>query len=159
MKLRGLDSPPHLTPQKDSSKDPGISGEDLRPSVEPELRPEGRRSLRLGVRRRESRFWRAGPPTTRRALLTCLLAFPCRLCSPECLRLPPPQQKDPLQRSAPRGLERGRGTRPSCRVSKDLLGSLREHHGWPTTLGTAAVSLSAVTDSLRLGSHCPRLIP
>uniref|UniRef100_A0A8C0KQM0 Serine/threonine-protein kinase MRCK gamma n=1 Tax=Canis lupus dingo TaxID=286419 RepID=A0A8C0KQM0_CANLU len=35
--------------EKDSSKDPGISGEDLRPSVEPELRPEGRRSLRLGA--------------------------------------------------------------------------------------------------------------
>ncbi|XP_023391591.1 serine/threonine-protein kinase MRCK gamma isoform X1 [Pteropus vampyrus] len=36
-------------PQKDASKDPGISGEAPRPGVEPQLRPEGRRSLRLGA--------------------------------------------------------------------------------------------------------------
>ncbi|XP_057582725.1 serine/threonine-protein kinase MRCK gamma isoform X7 [Hippopotamus amphibius kiboko] len=35
--------------EKDSSKDPSISGEALKPGVEPELRPEGRRSLRLGA--------------------------------------------------------------------------------------------------------------
>ncbi|XP_029812605.1 serine/threonine-protein kinase MRCK gamma isoform X2 [Suricata suricatta] len=35
--------------EKDSPKDPGISGEALRPGMEPELRPEGRRSLRLGA--------------------------------------------------------------------------------------------------------------
>ncbi|XP_073739610.1 serine/threonine-protein kinase MRCK gamma isoform X6 [Callorhinus ursinus] len=35
--------------EKDSTKDPGLSGEALRPGVEPELRPEGRRSLRLGA--------------------------------------------------------------------------------------------------------------
>ncbi|XP_045749314.1 serine/threonine-protein kinase MRCK gamma isoform X4 [Mirounga angustirostris] len=35
--------------EKDSAKDPGLSGEALRPGVEPELRPEGRRSLRLGA--------------------------------------------------------------------------------------------------------------
>ncbi|XP_058382474.1 serine/threonine-protein kinase MRCK gamma isoform X5 [Diceros bicornis minor] len=35
--------------EKDSAKDPGISGEAPRPGVEPELRPEGRRSLRLGA--------------------------------------------------------------------------------------------------------------
>ncbi|XP_054426888.1 serine/threonine-protein kinase MRCK gamma isoform X2 [Pteronotus mesoamericanus] len=35
--------------EKDSAKDPGISGEAPRPGVEPELRPEGRRSLRMGV--------------------------------------------------------------------------------------------------------------
>ncbi|XP_053755499.1 serine/threonine-protein kinase MRCK gamma isoform X4 [Panthera pardus] len=34
--------------EKDSTKDPGISGEALRPGMEPELKPEGRRSLRLG---------------------------------------------------------------------------------------------------------------
>ncbi|KAF3822221.1 hypothetical protein GH733_007595 [Mirounga leonina] len=35
--------------EKDSAKDPGLSGEAPRPGVEPELRPEGRRSLRLGA--------------------------------------------------------------------------------------------------------------
>ncbi|XP_043437553.1 serine/threonine-protein kinase MRCK gamma isoform X1 [Prionailurus bengalensis] len=35
--------------EKDSTKDPGISGEALRPGMEPELKPEGRRSLRLGA--------------------------------------------------------------------------------------------------------------
>ncbi|XP_006901591.1 PREDICTED: serine/threonine-protein kinase MRCK gamma [Elephantulus edwardii] len=34
--------------EKDSTKDPGISGEVPRPGPEPELRPEGRRSLRMG---------------------------------------------------------------------------------------------------------------
>nr|XP_033716878.1 serine/threonine-protein kinase MRCK gamma isoform X1 [Tursiops truncatus] len=34
--------------EKDSTKDPGVSGEALKPGLEPELRPEGRRSLRLG---------------------------------------------------------------------------------------------------------------
>nr|XP_023510145.1 serine/threonine-protein kinase MRCK gamma isoform X8 [Equus caballus] len=35
--------------EKDPAKDPGISGEAPRPGSEPELRPEGRRSLRLGA--------------------------------------------------------------------------------------------------------------
>ncbi|XP_021120285.1 serine/threonine-protein kinase MRCK gamma isoform X3 [Heterocephalus glaber] len=35
--------------EKDSAKDSGISGETPRPGVEPELRPEGRRSLRMGA--------------------------------------------------------------------------------------------------------------
>ncbi|KAM5248465.1 serine/threonine-protein kinase MRCK gamma [Ctenodactylus gundi] len=35
--------------EKDSSKDPGILAEVPRPGVEPELRPEGRRSLRVGA--------------------------------------------------------------------------------------------------------------
>ncbi|XP_036715292.1 serine/threonine-protein kinase MRCK gamma isoform X16 [Balaenoptera musculus] len=35
--------------EKDSTKDPGVSGEALKPGLEPELRPEGRRSLRLGT--------------------------------------------------------------------------------------------------------------
>ncbi|XP_047372804.1 serine/threonine-protein kinase MRCK gamma isoform X3 [Sciurus carolinensis] len=35
--------------EKDSAKDPGISGEAPKPGAEPELRPEGRRSLRLGA--------------------------------------------------------------------------------------------------------------
>nr|XP_031304423.1 serine/threonine-protein kinase MRCK gamma isoform X6 [Camelus dromedarius] len=35
--------------EKDSAKDSGISGEAPRPGVEPDLRPEGRRSLRLGA--------------------------------------------------------------------------------------------------------------
>ncbi|XP_061057968.1 serine/threonine-protein kinase MRCK gamma isoform X4 [Eubalaena glacialis] len=35
--------------EKDSTKDPGVSGEALKPGLEPELRPEGRRSLRLGA--------------------------------------------------------------------------------------------------------------
>ncbi|XP_047631305.1 serine/threonine-protein kinase MRCK gamma isoform X6 [Phacochoerus africanus] len=35
--------------EKDSAKDPGISGEAPRSGLEPELRPEGRRSLRLGA--------------------------------------------------------------------------------------------------------------
>ncbi|XP_053780093.1 serine/threonine-protein kinase MRCK gamma isoform X6 [Desmodus rotundus] len=35
--------------EKDCAKDPGISGEAPRPGVEPELRPEGRRSLRMGA--------------------------------------------------------------------------------------------------------------
>lgn len=35
--------------EKDSAKDPGISGEASRPVLEPELRPEGRSSLRLGA--------------------------------------------------------------------------------------------------------------
>ncbi|XP_044618446.2 serine/threonine-protein kinase MRCK gamma isoform X2 [Equus asinus] len=35
--------------EKDPTKDPGISGEAPRPGSEPELRPEGRRSLRLGA--------------------------------------------------------------------------------------------------------------
>ncbi|XP_062952071.1 serine/threonine-protein kinase MRCK gamma [Cynocephalus volans] len=35
--------------EKDSAKDPGISAEAPRPGVEPELRPEGRRSLRMGA--------------------------------------------------------------------------------------------------------------
>nr|XP_004656516.2 serine/threonine-protein kinase MRCK gamma isoform X1 [Jaculus jaculus] len=35
--------------EKDSSKDPGSSGEPARPGAEPELRPEGRRSLRMGT--------------------------------------------------------------------------------------------------------------
>lgn len=35
--------------EKDSAKDPGISGETSRPVLEPELRPEGRSSLRLGA--------------------------------------------------------------------------------------------------------------
>ncbi|XP_058161206.1 serine/threonine-protein kinase MRCK gamma isoform X1 [Dasypus novemcinctus] len=35
--------------EKDSAKDPSLSGEAPRPGVEPELRPEGRRSLRLGA--------------------------------------------------------------------------------------------------------------
>ncbi|XP_076971920.1 serine/threonine-protein kinase MRCK gamma isoform X2 [Tamandua tetradactyla] len=34
---------------EDSTRDAGISGEALRPGVEPELRPEGRRSLRMGA--------------------------------------------------------------------------------------------------------------
>nr|XP_051684995.1 serine/threonine-protein kinase MRCK gamma [Oryctolagus cuniculus] len=34
---------------EDSAKDPGTSGEALRPGMEPELRPEGRRSLRAGA--------------------------------------------------------------------------------------------------------------
>ncbi|XP_066108059.1 serine/threonine-protein kinase MRCK gamma isoform X2 [Saccopteryx bilineata] len=34
---------------EDSAKDPGTSGEAPRPGAEPELRPEGRRSLRLGA--------------------------------------------------------------------------------------------------------------
>ncbi|XP_039100769.1 serine/threonine-protein kinase MRCK gamma isoform X2 [Hyaena hyaena] len=38
-----------LWSSEDSTKDPGISGEALRPGTEPELRPEGRRSLRLGA--------------------------------------------------------------------------------------------------------------
>ncbi|XP_045341800.1 serine/threonine-protein kinase MRCK gamma isoform X7 [Leopardus geoffroyi] len=37
-----------LRSSEDSTKDPGISGEALRPGMEPELKPEGRRSLRLG---------------------------------------------------------------------------------------------------------------
>ncbi|XP_053515218.1 serine/threonine-protein kinase MRCK gamma isoform X1 [Artibeus jamaicensis] len=44
---RDLDFAPK--PQKDSARDPGISGEAPRPGVEPELRPEGRRSLRMGA--------------------------------------------------------------------------------------------------------------
>uniref|UniRef100_G1PRX8 Serine/threonine-protein kinase MRCK gamma n=1 Tax=Myotis lucifugus TaxID=59463 RepID=G1PRX8_MYOLU len=40
---------PFRSSEKDSAKDPGISGEAPRPGVEPELRPEGRRSLRLGA--------------------------------------------------------------------------------------------------------------
>lgn len=47
---RGADFVPHPNRQKDSAKDPGISGEASRPVLEPELRPEGRSSLRLGVR-------------------------------------------------------------------------------------------------------------
>uniref|UniRef100_A0A671EBB1 non-specific serine/threonine protein kinase n=1 Tax=Rhinolophus ferrumequinum TaxID=59479 RepID=A0A671EBB1_RHIFE len=47
---RGADFVPHPNPQKDSAKDPGISGEASRPVLEPELRPECRSSLRLGVR-------------------------------------------------------------------------------------------------------------
>ncbi|KAM6158135.1 LOW QUALITY PROTEIN: serine/threonine-protein kinase MRCK gamma [Rhynchocyon petersi] len=35
--------------EKDSTRDPGISGEAPRPGPEPELRPEGRRSLRMGA--------------------------------------------------------------------------------------------------------------
>ncbi|XP_057173116.1 serine/threonine-protein kinase MRCK gamma isoform X1 [Ursus arctos] len=35
--------------EKDSTKDPDLSAEALKPGVEPELRPEGRRSLRLGA--------------------------------------------------------------------------------------------------------------
>ncbi|KAM6160906.1 serine/threonine-protein kinase MRCK gamma [Erethizon dorsatum] len=35
--------------EKDSAKDSGISGETPKPGVEPELRPEGRRSLRMGA--------------------------------------------------------------------------------------------------------------
>ncbi|XP_020020576.2 serine/threonine-protein kinase MRCK gamma isoform X1 [Castor canadensis] len=35
--------------EKDSAKDSGISGEASRPGAEPELRPEGRRSLRMGA--------------------------------------------------------------------------------------------------------------
>ncbi|XP_045871964.1 serine/threonine-protein kinase MRCK gamma isoform X7 [Meles meles] len=35
--------------EKESTKDTGLSGEALRPGAEPELRPEGRRSLRLGA--------------------------------------------------------------------------------------------------------------
>nr|XP_011719006.1 serine/threonine-protein kinase MRCK gamma isoform X2 [Macaca nemestrina] len=35
--------------EKDSAKDPGISGEATRHGGEPELRPEGRRSLRMGA--------------------------------------------------------------------------------------------------------------
>ncbi|XP_054947587.1 serine/threonine-protein kinase MRCK gamma isoform X2 [Physeter macrocephalus] len=35
--------------EKDATKDPGVSGEALKPGLEPELRPEGRRSLRLGA--------------------------------------------------------------------------------------------------------------
>ncbi|XP_021564920.1 serine/threonine-protein kinase MRCK gamma, partial [Carlito syrichta] len=35
--------------EKDSAKDPGVSGEVPRPGAEPELRPEGRRSLRMGA--------------------------------------------------------------------------------------------------------------
>ncbi|XP_037694284.1 serine/threonine-protein kinase MRCK gamma isoform X3 [Choloepus didactylus] len=35
--------------EKDPTRDPGISGEAPRPGVEPELRPEGRRSLRMGA--------------------------------------------------------------------------------------------------------------
>ncbi|XP_059002526.1 serine/threonine-protein kinase MRCK gamma isoform X2 [Mustela lutreola] len=35
--------------EKESTKDAGLSGEAPRPGVEPELRPEGRRSLRLGA--------------------------------------------------------------------------------------------------------------
>ncbi|KAM4845900.1 serine/threonine-protein kinase MRCK gamma [Thomomys bottae] len=35
--------------EKDSAKDSGISGEAPRPGAEPELRPEGRRSLRMGA--------------------------------------------------------------------------------------------------------------
>ncbi|XP_036909033.1 serine/threonine-protein kinase MRCK gamma isoform X4 [Sturnira hondurensis] len=35
--------------EKDSARDPGISGEAPRLGVEPELRPEGRRSLRMGA--------------------------------------------------------------------------------------------------------------
>ncbi|XP_026901072.1 serine/threonine-protein kinase MRCK gamma isoform X3 [Acinonyx jubatus] len=38
-----------LRSSEDSTKDPGISGEALRPGMEPELKPEGRRSLRLGA--------------------------------------------------------------------------------------------------------------
>ena len=37
-KHRGLDFPHHLTPQKDSTKDPDLSAEALKPGVEPELR-------------------------------------------------------------------------------------------------------------------------
>uniref|UniRef100_A0A8C0KKP7 non-specific serine/threonine protein kinase n=1 Tax=Canis lupus dingo TaxID=286419 RepID=A0A8C0KKP7_CANLU len=51
--------------------------------------------------------------------------------------------KQSLQEQLTHMQEAQLGTRPSCRVSEDLLGSLRVHHGWPTTLGTAAVSLSA----------------
>lgn len=123
-KHRGLDFPHHLTPQKDSTKDPDLSAEALKPGVEPELRPEGRRSLRLGVRTGGSpAFGGLGPTGCLHPphLLACL---PCRLCSPKRLLPPPPLQKVLLQRSAPRGVERGGGTKPFCQVSKDLLGSL-----------------------------------
>lgn len=96
---RGADFVPHPNPQKDSAKDPGISGEASRPVLEPELRPEGRSSLRLGVR--TGRRPAVGGPSPC-ALLTYLLALHCRLCSPEHLLLPRPLQKVLLQRSVPR---------------------------------------------------------
>ncbi|XP_004683417.1 PREDICTED: LOW QUALITY PROTEIN: serine/threonine-protein kinase MRCK gamma [Condylura cristata] len=40
---------PFRSAEKDPSKDPGGSGEAPRPGMEPELRPEGRRSLRIGA--------------------------------------------------------------------------------------------------------------
>ena len=74
---RDLDFAPK--PQKDCAKDPGISGEAPRPGVEPELRPEGRRSLRMGVR--TSGKPAVGGPSAY-ALLTCSPALPAG-CVPQ----------------------------------------------------------------------------
>ena len=97
--------------------------------MEPELKPEGRRSLRLGVRTGGSpAFGGPGP-----AFCLCpphpfaCPSPPRRPCSPERPLLSPPLQKFLPQRSAPRGAGRGGGTQPFFRVSKDLLESLYVH--------------------------------
>lgn len=131
--------------------------------MEPELKPEGRRSLRLGVRTGGSpAFGGPGP------------AF-C-LCPPHPLACPSPPAgcvpqsarccHHPYRSSSRKGPHpEGRG---GVGVPSHSAGSPRTglspstciSHGWQTTLGTAAVamSLSAVTDSLGLGSHCHWLI-
>lgn len=119
---RDPDFAPHPNPQKDSAKDPGISGEAPRSAVEPELRPEGRSSLRLGVR--------TGLGTQSRGAL-CLGTSHLfahhpphyRLCSSEPLLLPRPLQKVLLQRSVLRGVEQR-----VCQVSKDPL--VPPHASW-----------------------------
>lgn len=104
---RGLDFAPK--PQKDSAKDPGISGEAPRPGVEPELRPEGRRSLRLGVRT-------AG---------TCS-SGPCALCpcDSHLFACPPPQAVFPRGPAATPAPAEG----PPAKVSAKRVGRGGGHH-------------------------------
>lgn len=112
---RDLDFAPK--PQKDSAKDPGISGEALRPGVEPELRPEGRRSLRMGVRTGGEPAV-GGPPAP--TLLTCSPPPP-RLCSPDHLLLLRSLQKVLLQRWVPSWVVRGGAPSPSAGFPGTLL--------------------------------------
>lgn len=60
-----------------------------------------------GEDRQETHSWGAWAPPSACAWLTCLLALPCRVCSPERLLLLHPLQKVLLQRSVPSGAERG----------------------------------------------------
>lgn len=86
--------------QKDSAKDPGNSGEGPRSGAEAELRPEGRRSLRMGVRIHTGP--QVGLGFSTHPLLTRSFIF-CRVCSPGCLQPPLPLPKVLLLRSVARG--------------------------------------------------------
>lgn len=84
--------------------------------MEPELRPEGRRSLRLGVRTGVSPAFRGLGPTGCLCPPHPSTCLPHRPCSPKRLLLPPPLLKVLQQRSAPGGVEWGGGTKPFCHV-------------------------------------------